>query len=66
MTDASYRGLRLGYYVIETLKYIGKKTGCYKIILDCAAKNVPFYEKCGFVQKELEMALYLEEPKAKL
>ncbi|ORY46488.1 hypothetical protein BCR33DRAFT_715554 [Rhizoclosmatium globosum] len=29
--------------------------------LDCAEKNVPFYNKCGFVQKEVEMAWYIPE-----
>lgn len=51
VTHSDYRGLRLGYWVIETLKYIGESTGCYKIILDCSDKNVPFYEKCGFTKK---------------
>lgn len=34
--------------------------GCYKIILDCSQKNIPFYEKCGFSHKEYEMVLYLD------
>ncbi|KAI8923883.1 acyl-CoA N-acyltransferase [Entophlyctis helioformis] len=61
VTHSDYRGHNLGRLVIETLKYIGKQTGCYKIILDCSDKNVPFYVKCGFVQKEVEMALYIPE-----
>ncbi|KAL2911511.1 Glucosamine-phosphate N-acetyltransferase-like protein [Polyrhizophydium stewartii] len=67
VTHSDYRGLKLGFFVIETLKYIGKKTGCYKI--DCSDKNIPFYVKCGFTQKEFEMALYIPEndvPVAKL
>ena len=36
-----------------------EKFRCYKIILDCAEKNEKFYEKCGFVKKEIQMALYL-------
>ncbi|CAG8522946.1 7304_t:CDS:2 [Paraglomus brasilianum] len=37
------------------------------VILDCSEKNVPFYEKCGFTRKEVEMAWYCNEaPKAKL
>ena len=61
VTHKDYRGLNLGKFVIETLKHIGKLTGCYKIILDCSDKNVPFYEKCGFKQKEYEMVLYIDE-----
>ncbi|KAJ3062662.1 Glucosamine-phosphate N-acetyltransferase-like protein [Quaeritorhiza haematococci] len=61
VTHKEYRGMNLGKLVIETLKYIGKHTGCYKIILDCSDKNVPFYVKCGFTQKEYEMVLYIPE-----
>ena len=68
VTHSNYRGFNLGRLVIETLKYIGHQTGCYKIILDCSDKNIPFYEKCGFKQKEYEMAYYIPENdvKAKL
>lgn len=30
VTHADYRGHNLGRLVIETLKFIGLKTGCYK------------------------------------
>lgn len=33
---------------------------CYKIILDCNSKNITFYQKCGFVQKEHQMVFYLK------
>ncbi|TPX63711.1 hypothetical protein SpCBS45565_g06419 [Spizellomyces sp. 'palustris'] len=72
VTHKEYRGLNLGKLVIETLKHIGKMTGCYKIILDCSDKNIPFYQKCGFAHKEFEMVLYIDEndaakaPKSKL
>lgn len=60
VTHRDYRGFNLGKLVIESLKHIGDLTGCYKIILDCSVKNVPFYQKCGFTQKEVEMALYID------
>ncbi|KAI8052975.1 acyl-CoA N-acyltransferase [Syncephalis plumigaleata] len=62
------RGLQFGRYIIEALKYIGASVGCYKIILDCSEKNVPFYEKCGFKLKEVEMSWYIpkDTPRAKL
>ncbi|KAJ3411756.1 Glucosamine-phosphate N-acetyltransferase-like protein [Chytridiales sp. JEL 0842] len=68
VTSKNARGLNLGKLIIETLKHIGKATGCYKIILDCSDKNIPFYQKCGFTQKEYEMAWYIPENdvKAKL
>ncbi|RKO92480.1 acyl-CoA N-acyltransferase [Blyttiomyces helicus] len=61
VTSSEYRGMNLGKLIIETLKYIGKQTGCYKIILDCSEKNIPFYVKCGFVHKEFEMVAYIDE-----
>eukprot|EP00698_Gefionella_okellyi_P003217 TRINITY_DN13002_c0_g1_i1.p1 TRINITY_DN13002_c0_g1~~TRINITY_DN13002_c0_g1_i1.p1 ORF type:complete len:159 (+),score=7.02 TRINITY_DN13002_c0_g1_i1:188-664(+) len=60
VVDTSYRGHNLGLRVIQDLIRVGQAAGCYKIILDCSEKNVPFYEKCGFKRKELSMALYME------
>jgi len=61
VVDSTYRGKNLGLKLIEQLKYVGNKLGCYKIILDCSEKNVPFYEKCGFSRKEVQMALYMNK-----
>ncbi|KAL0483030.1 glucosamine-phosphate N-acetyltransferase [Acrasis kona] len=55
VVDETYRGYKLGKRVIEELKSIATKQGCYKTILDCSEKNVPFYQSCGFVKKELQM-----------
>ena len=41
--------------VIEHLLSHSRQQGCYKVILDCAEANVPFYEKCGFRKKEVQM-----------
>ena len=27
---------------------MAREAGCYKAILDCAERNMGFYEKCGF------------------
>ncbi|KAG0221639.1 Glucosamine-phosphate N-acetyltransferase-like protein [Mortierella sp. GBA43] len=60
------QGKKLGLRIIETLKAIGESQGCYKVILDCSEKNVPFYEKCGFERKGVEMGWYVNKTKAKL
>eukprot|EP01096_Ripella_sp_DP13-Kostka_P010875 TRINITY_DN4342_c0_g1_i1.p2 TRINITY_DN4342_c0_g1~~TRINITY_DN4342_c0_g1_i1.p2 ORF type:complete len:198 (-),score=53.29 TRINITY_DN4342_c0_g1_i1:72-665(-) len=63
VVDAQLRGLYIGRVIIEQLVRIARKVeGCYKIILDCSEKNVPFYEACGFKKNELQMALYLPPP----
>jgi glucosamine-phosphate N-acetyltransferase len=64
--DSKHQGKKLGLRVIEALKFIGQETGCYKVILDCASKNVPFYEKCGFSPKENQMAWYIQQGKSHL
>ncbi|KAG0173379.1 Glucosamine-phosphate N-acetyltransferase-like protein [Apophysomyces sp. BC1034] len=64
--DANQQGKKLGLRIIEALKYIGASKGCYKVILDCAEKNIPFYEKCGFQTKEHQMAWYVPNQKANL
>ncbi|KAI9217022.1 acyl-CoA N-acyltransferase [Blastocladiella britannica] len=66
VSHEDYRGKQFGRFIIEALKSIGKNVGCYKIILDCSEKNVPFYQKCGFERKEVEMVLYIKDLKAKL
>lgn len=58
VVDKSYRGHRLGLRVIEQLRHISDKLGCYKTILDCSEDNVAFYERCGFNRKEVQMVVY--------
>ena len=41
--------------IIEALKSAAQEAGCYKVILDCAGSNAPFYEKCGLIRKEVQM-----------
>ena len=55
VVNSDYRAKNLGKRIIDHLKSIGAQQQCYKIILDCAEKNVAFYEKCGFVKKEFQM-----------
>eukprot|EP00741_Cyanophora_paradoxa_P020804 tig00021312_g20083.t1 len=59
VVDETYRGKNLGKCVIDELVSVAKAAGCYKVILDCADKNVPFYEKCGFKLHEVHMSQYL-------
>lgn len=52
------QGKGLGKRIIEILTDVAKQRGCYKVILDCSAKNVPFYEKCGYHHAGEQMAVY--------
>lgn len=57
VVDESLRGYGMGKKLLEIAKY--ECVDCYKIILDCSDENTTFYEKCGYVRKGNEMALYL-------
>lgn len=54
--SSSEQGRRLGYHLIKHLTKIGEENKCYKVILDCAEKNIKFYEKCGYKNEGFEMA----------
>ena len=53
------RGLGVGKMLIEKCVEKSKQEGCYKVILDCDRKNVGFYTKCGFHEKDVCMRLDL-------
>lgn len=56
--DASTQGKGVGKALIAALTAVGKARGAYKILLDCSEDNVPFYTKCGYERKGVEMARY--------
>jgi len=58
--DKTVQGKRLGLRVVTALTEISEALGAYKTILNCSVDNIPFYEKCGYKQKEREMARYKE------
>lgn len=57
--DKDYRTKGLGRKIIENLLKICQQVNCYKVILNCSEENVGFYEKNGFLKKEIEMVKYL-------
>ena len=58
VVDSSQRGKNLGKILIQNLKEMAERLGCYKVILDCEEGKVQFYEKCGFGEKGRQMAFY--------
>lgn len=60
VVDSSTRGTGLGKMMVGQLTDMALAAGCYKILLNCAEKNIGFYEKCGYVVKEVSMAKYLD------
>lgn len=57
----SHQGQGLGLALLNALSHVAAQIGCYKTILDCSAKNVKFYEKCGYNQGGCEMQRYIDE-----
>ncbi|KAJ4413509.1 Glucosamine-phosphate N-acetyltransferase-like protein [Gnomoniopsis sp. IMI 355080] len=58
-----HQGKGLGLKMIQALDGVGRSLGCYKNILDCGAKNEPFYVKCGYTNSGIEMSHYFEKAK---
>ncbi|RZC07820.1 Glucosamine 6-phosphate N-acetyltransferase, partial [Glycine soja] len=57
VVDSSIRGKHLGKRIINFLSDHARSMGCYKVILNCSVQNKTFYEKCGFLQKSVQMAM---------
>lgn len=49
---------RPGKLIIDDLLRLADHHGCYKVTLNCSEANAPFYEKCGFSRKDLQMTVY--------
>ncbi|AGF85220.1 6-phosphate N-acetyltransferase [Moumouvirus goulette] len=60
IVDQNCRSYGIGSSLIKKAIEISKENGCYKIILDCSEKNIGFYQKYGFIKKELQMAYYFD------
>ena len=54
-----YQGKGLGKILLGKLIKICKKEKVFKILLDCEKKLIPFYEKCGFIDKGHQMVIYI-------
>ena len=54
----SHRRLGLGILLINYATDTAFEKNCYKVVLDCAQKNVSFYESCGYQVHGTEMTKY--------
>ncbi|BCS83270.1 putative glucosamine 6-phosphate N-acetyltransferase [Cotonvirus japonicus] len=59
VVDSKYRSYGIGKMLINKAIDHCKTNKCYKIILDCSKNCVGFYSKMGFVEKETQMVLYM-------
>lgn len=55
---SNHRGKKISHIILDKLKEIGKKSNCYKIILDCDEKVSHVYKSNGFDLKGVQMTIY--------
>ena len=55
VVNKEFEGQGIGIKLVLSLLEVAKERKCYKTILNCEDKLIPFYEKIGFKQKSTEM-----------
>ena len=55
VVNKEFEGQGVGIKLVLSLLEVAKERKCYKTILNCEDKLIPFYEKIGFKQKSTEM-----------
>ena len=55
VVNKKFEGQGIGMKLVLSLLDVAKEKKCYKTILNCEDKLIPFYEKIGFKQKSTEM-----------
>ena len=54
-TSREYEGIGVRSDLVSAALAFAKEKICYKVVLECSEKNVPFYEKNGFRRNEISM-----------
>lgn len=57
--SATQRNKGLGKQIVQHLIRRAKELNCYKVTLDCADHNIPFYLKCGLEHRGNQMCQLL-------
>ena len=59
VVDKEYRGSGIGKELVEYCMRQITSDKYYKIILNCSKELIPFYEKLGFKERNVQMSRYL-------
>ena len=60
VVDRDIRGQGIGELLVQAAIDVAKEKKCYKIILGCFEKTVPYYERFGFEKHDIGMRLNLK------
>jgi GNAT superfamily N-acetyltransferase len=60
VVDEPYRGKGIGEKLVAKAVETATEHNCYKLMLTCFAKTVPYYEKFGFTSHDIGMRLELK------
>jgi len=58
--DSEFRGKGYGFLLVKYLIAYSKQNGCYKVTLYCKENLEKFYNLCGLVKNDIQMAVYFE------
>lgn len=58
VTRKGYEGMGVASALMKKAVEIAQESGCYKLILDCHEKLIPFYKKFDFQENESCMKIY--------
>lgn len=61
VTRRGFEGMGLAQALMQAALTEAKKQNCYKVILDCHKKLIPFYKKSGFKETDVCMRLNLKK-----
>jgi glucosamine-phosphate N-acetyltransferase len=61
VVDESHRGQGIGEGLVQEAIDTARRHGCYKLMLTCYEKTIPYYERFGFQRHDFGMRLPLKE-----
>jgi len=58
VVKSTHRGKQISKDILDMLKTIARGKNCYKVILDCNEEVKKVYNRSGFEEKGIQMAIY--------
>jgi glucosamine-phosphate N-acetyltransferase len=61
VVDPEYRKRGIGEELVVLAMHTAMDKGCYKLMLTCYEKTIPYYEKLGFARHDFGMRMSLKD-----